>query len=131
MRRMERGFSLLELLLVVALIGIISAIAIPKFSGARNTAKYIGDAKANGNIIMMNAETVRSDTTLYPAPGTYKWNKGVISGANPFPTMVLNNSRVNFELTINADQLSFTLSALDPEDGHVIRKVDQNGTSVP
>ena len=131
MRRTERGFTLIELLLTLAIIGIISAIAIPKFLGARNTAKYIGDAKANGLIIMSNAETVRSDTTLYPAPGTYTWNKGVAAGTNPFPTMVLNNSKVNFQLTINADQLSFTLSAIDPDDGHTIRKVDQNGTILP
>ncbi len=133
MRRTDRGYTLIELLLVLAILGLLSAIAIPKFLGTRNTAKYIGDAKAGAEVIMMNAETIRAESSFYPAAGTYTWNSGVYSGpgANPFPLMSLHNSKVKFDLQVNADRLSFNLTATDPDSGHVIRKVDQTGNIVP
>lgn len=132
MRRTERGYSLIELIMVLCFIGLLSAIAIPKFLGSRNTAKYIGDAKAGSEVIMMNAETVRAESSFYPPAGTYTWNSGVPGGAtpNPFPLMSLHNSKVNFTLEVRADRLSFILTAADPTTGHVIRRVDQTGASI-
>ena len=55
----SRGFTLIEAMLVVAIIGIISAIAIPSFLGQRRRARTIGDAIANAKVLQMALESLK------------------------------------------------------------------------
>ena len=72
--RNDRGFSLVELLLVLAILGIISAIAIPSFLGQRRRARVIGDAQANAQVLRMKLESYRAETGVYgTASATYTW----------------------------------------------------------
>jgi prepilin-type N-terminal cleavage/methylation domain-containing protein len=131
------GFSLIELLLVLAIMGIISGIAIPSFLSQRHRARLIGDAQSNAQILRMQLETYKADSGVYGADGTnYTWTAGV-GPASGTAGAALNfspkgNSTMNYIVAINGGGLTYTISVIDPSIGssYVIFKTNQNGSGV-
>lgn len=74
----QKGFSLIELLIVVAIILIISAIAIPSYLRSRMQAN---EASAVGSLRMINTSAITYSTT-YPDIG-FPLNMADMGGANP------------------------------------------------
>ena len=75
MRKNEQGFTLIELMIVVAIIGILAAIAIPNFVNYQLKSKT-AEAKVNLGAIATSEESYRAENDVYKAcadyPGTAK-----------------------------------------------------------
>jgi prepilin-type N-terminal cleavage/methylation domain-containing protein len=62
--RSSRGFTLIELLIVVVIIGILAAIAIPKFGSTKEKA-YIASMKADLRNLVTAEESYFADNVTY------------------------------------------------------------------
>ena len=67
LRNMRKGFTLIELLIVVVIIGILAAIAIPKFANTKEKA-YVSSMKADLRNMVTAEEAYFSDYTTYTNP---------------------------------------------------------------
>lgn len=66
MQRSQNGFTLVEMLVVITIIGILAALAIPNMTRARNKAKE-AEVKANLHVIQAALERFYVDHAQYPA----------------------------------------------------------------
>ena len=64
MLKMRKGFTLIELLIVVVIIGILAAIAIPKFANTKSKA-YITAMKSDLRNLVTAEEAYFSDSSQY------------------------------------------------------------------
>jgi len=65
-KRDKRGFTLIELMIVIAIIGILAAIAIPQFTSYRERA-FVASMKADCNAVRIAEEAYFADNAEYKA----------------------------------------------------------------
>ena len=114
-----KGFSLIEMLFVLAVIGILSGIAIPSFMGQRRRARVIGDAISNAKVLQMALESRKAETGTYGVPlNVYGWNADGTRPApavDPAPTFQpAGNGRMNYTVQIDAIGVAYVLDVTDP-----------------
>ena len=70
-RTIQQGFTLIELMIVVAIIGILAAIAIPQFAAYRQKA-YNSSAQSDLKNLKTGMEAYNADNQEYPGALYYQ-----------------------------------------------------------
>ena len=91
MKRCVRGFTLVEIMIVVAIIALLAAIAIPNVLRGRTTAN---ESAAIGNLraLVSSLEMWRSVNSAYPNPWTDLFNATPAYGPPSFNVSMANNT---------------------------------------
>lgn len=127
-----KGFSMIELLFVLAAIGILSGIAIPTYMGQRKRARVIGDAIANAKVLQMALESRRAEVGTYGVPlQVYGWlaDGSDASGPTLAPLFQpVGNSKMNYSVAIDLTGVAYVLNVTDPaQAGALTYKTNQTG----
>jgi len=129
-RNRTKGFTLVELLLVIAILGIVVGIAVPAYMGQRQRARDIGDAKTNARVIQMALESRRAEMGVYGSPGTTTYKA---DGTPPETDLIPSfrpkgNSKVDYKITIGTTGLTYIIEVTDPARSNtLVTTFDQNG----
>jgi type IV pilus assembly protein PilA len=97
----EEGFTLVELLVVMLILGILAAIAIPSFFNQRDKARD-ADAKAGARTVQTAIETYATD------------NDGSYSGASTTNLRTIEPTLADTTFTVSATADTYTINVSSP-----------------
>lgn len=107
----RRGFTLVELMIVVAILGILSAIAVPMYKGYITGAKKT-EAKTNLETLRLLEEQYYADNARYT--GAVAHSTLMNTATSPFRSAFKPGGNLYFEYAITGNNTTYTVTASDP-----------------
>ncbi|MCD9541463.1 prepilin-type N-terminal cleavage/methylation domain-containing protein [Photobacterium carnosum] len=107
----QQGFTLIELMIVVAVIGVLSAIAIPQYQ------KYVAKSEAASALATISALKTNIETSIAEV-GQFPKLKATAAGDNNLGVPI-----------VTAGTIAFTPKTTDQSDGSVIFKFTKGSSS--
>lgn len=123
------GFTLIEILIVLVIIGILAGLAIPRFVGATSRAKQVEAKQVLRQIYTMQiSHRIEHDTYWIPAFGS----KASASNPKAFAVLgveIMAQARYEYEITGDRDHFVATATAIALDDDPAIDQwtIDQSG----
>jgi prepilin-type N-terminal cleavage/methylation domain-containing protein len=111
MSRIKKGFTLIELLIVVVIIGILAAIAIPKFANTKDKA-YVAAMKSD----LRNLATYEEQ---YAADNNGAYFAGVATSLLPLQGFTPSQNVTITALSVAGPPLAWTASAVHSQSAKV------------
>src|SRR5213595_2188741 len=102
--RARKGFTLIELLIVVVIIGILAAIAVPKFANTKSRA-YVTAMKSDLRNLVTAEEAFFSDSTYY-TDATTLVNKNAFKNSSGVGVPIAAIGAGYWSATVTHSQLS-------------------------
>ncbi len=112
----SNGFTLIELMITIAIISIISAIAIPAYKGYIKEARYSA-ARANIDSLKLFLEDYRLDNDSYSA------------GASSYTDLAAITSAYSWDPRTDDSDFEYSLASV-ASDTYIITVKDSDGTAI-
>lgn len=139
--RKERGFTLIELMVVIVIIAILAAVALPNFMGATERARESA-VRSAVKTIQTALEMYATDNNGYYPTYIYSLTQGNYLPGGRFPNNPATNAPYNFTsnsndsgesaykivYSVSADNTSYTITGYGKDNTKVIISVSSAGT---
>jgi type IV pilus assembly protein PilE len=128
MLRQKRGFTLVEILIVLVIIGILAGLAIPRYVGATSKAKQVEAKQLLRQIYTMEQSYRLEHDTFWIAPGGSKASRTNTKAFATIGVEIMVQARYEYEIRGNADHFVATATAnLDDDPTLDTWTIDETG----
>ncbi|MCA9750617.1 MAG: prepilin-type N-terminal cleavage/methylation domain-containing protein [Gemmatimonadetes bacterium] len=118
MRNGERGFTLIELMTVVIVVGVLAAIALANYKSMQDQAR-VGQVKSTMHIVQLATEEFATrNNGIYPSGPAQLAAEGAMTLSGLLPGSAMpENPFTNAATTLDWSNVAGTLPATDPAGG--------------
>ncbi|MHB8124046.1 MAG: type II secretion system protein [Desulfitobacteriaceae bacterium] len=111
----EKGFTLIEVMMVIIILAVLTAIAIPKFASSADMAKRNADI-ATGHQLKTALDRYQAENGVYPKKAEVTVTAGAVTATNFIPKYLSKLDKTTTQQITSDAQMGFGVADL-PDDG--------------